>query len=183
MDLNNRPLYDSALLTFVANTLNYCVLELLYDDKGKAIDLIYRDVNPACERLIGKSKEEIIGKSRRELFPNVEDNFVERLYEVDKTGNPTRFEEYGAGLQRYYDTYAWKIAENRIALVVTDITERKRTEEALRKAVIEKATSFYARSLIETSLDPLVTISSEGKITDVNEATVSVTGSSREELI
>ena len=41
----------------------------------------------------------------------------------------------------------------------------------------------YARSLIEASLDPLVTISAEGKITDVNEATVQVTGRSRTELI
>ncbi len=44
-------------------------------------------------------------------------------------------------------------------------------------------TSQYARSLIEASLDPLVTISPEGKITDVNEATVKVTGVPREKLI
>jgi len=44
-------------------------------------------------------------------------------------------------------------------------------------------TSQYTRSLIEASLDPLVTISPEGKITDVNEATVNVTGMSRESLI
>src|SRR5512136_1475548 len=44
-------------------------------------------------------------------------------------------------------------------------------------------TSQYARSLLEASLDPLVTISSEGKITDVNEATVKATGASREGLI
>jgi PAS domain S-box-containing protein len=41
----------------------------------------------------------------------------------------------------------------------------------------------YARSLIEASVDPLVTISPEGKITDVNEATVKVTGALREKLI
>src|SRR4026209_2582035 len=41
----------------------------------------------------------------------------------------------------------------------------------------------YARSLIEASLDPLVTISPEGKITDVNEATMKVTGVPRERLI
>ena len=41
----------------------------------------------------------------------------------------------------------------------------------------------YARSLIEASLDPLVTISPDGKITDVNEATVRVTGVVRERLI
>jgi len=41
----------------------------------------------------------------------------------------------------------------------------------------------YARSLIEASLDPLVTISPEGKITDVNEASVKVTGVMRDKLI
>ncbi len=41
----------------------------------------------------------------------------------------------------------------------------------------------YNRSLIEASLDPLVTIDAGGKITDVNSATERVTGFSREELI
>jgi PAS domain S-box-containing protein len=41
----------------------------------------------------------------------------------------------------------------------------------------------YTRSLIEASLDPLVTISAEGKIMDVNEASIKVTGVSRELLI
>ncbi|MBI3193322.1 MAG: PAS domain-containing protein, partial [Ignavibacteriae bacterium] len=58
-----------------------------------------------------------------------------------------------------------------------DISEKKQAEEQLRYA------SQYARSLIEASLDPLVTISPDGKITDVNEATVKVTGVPREELI
>jgi PAS domain S-box-containing protein len=43
--------------------------------------------------------------------------------------------------------------------------------------------SQYARSLIEASLDPLFTISPAGKITDMNDATVKVTGVSREKLI
>ncbi|WP_281239782.1 PAS domain S-box protein [Flavobacterium praedii] len=42
--------------------------------------------------------------------------------------------------------------------------------------------SQYARSLIEASLDPLITISTEGKITDMNEALTHITGISREEL-
>src|SRR3989304_4623823 len=46
-----------------------------------------------------------------------------------------------------------------------------------------KQASQYARSLIEASLDPLVTISPEGKITDVNEGSIKVTGVRREELI
>ena len=51
-----------------------------------------------------------------------------------------------------------------------DVTERRRAEEEIR------AVSAYARSLIEASLDPLVTISPEGKITDVNRATEEATG-------
>lgn len=42
--------------------------------------------------------------------------------------------------------------------------------------------SQYARSLIEASLDPLVTISTTGKITDMNQATIDITGITREKL-
>lgn len=50
-------------------------------------------------------------------------------------------------------------------------------EQALRAA------GAYNRNLIEVSLDPLVTISSEGKISDVNTATELATGYNREEMI
>ena len=42
--------------------------------------------------------------------------------------------------------------------------------------------SQYARSLIEASLDPLVTISVNGKIMDMNEALANITGMTRSEL-
>ncbi len=48
---------------------------------------------------------------------------------------------------------------------------------------VRAAPSDYARSLIEASLDPLVTISPQGKVTDVNEAAVKVTGVARDALI
>jgi PAS domain S-box-containing protein len=43
--------------------------------------------------------------------------------------------------------------------------------------------SQYVRSLIEASHDPLFTINVDGKIMDLNQATVNVTGIKREELI
>lgn len=58
-----------------------------------------------------------------------------------------------------------------------DISERKEAEEAAQLA------AQYARSLIEASLDPLVTINIDGKITDVNTATEQVTGVTRKDLI
>lgn len=47
---------------------------------------------------------------------------------------------------------------------------------------MEKQEIHYARSLIEASLDPLVTINIKGKITDMNQATVNITGISRENI-
>ena len=52
-----------------------------------------------------------------------------------------------------------------------------------KNSMTKNQSSDYARSLIEASLDPLVTISINGKITDVNEASIKVTGIPREELI
>jgi PAS domain S-box-containing protein len=48
---------------------------------------------------------------------------------------------------------------------------------------IKTKESQYARSLIEASLDPLFTISPEGKITDINNASVNITELTRENLI
>ena len=58
-----------------------------------------------------------------------------------------------------------------------NISGRKASELAVQRAFL------YNRSLIEANLDPLVTIGPNGKITDVNSATVEATGFSREELI
>lgn len=50
-------------------------------------------------------------------------------------------------------------------------------------SIYQKEISNYSRSLIEASIDPLVTINPEGRITDVNEATVSIIAIKREHLI
>ncbi len=51
-----------------------------------------------------------------------------------------------------------------------------------RDVTAQKLLSKYSLSLIEASLDPLVTINTEGKITDMNEALVNITGLTREQL-
>ncbi|MEN6320096.1 MAG: PAS domain S-box protein [Syntrophaceae bacterium] len=56
----------------------------------------------------------------------------------------------------------------------------RRVEERTQELM---AASLYTRRLIETNLDPLVTISANGKVTDVNIATELVTGFSRSELL
>lgn len=57
-----------------------------------------------------------------------------------------------------------------------ELTVKERTEDLRRS-------NSYNRSLIEASIDPFVTIGSDGKITDLNEAVELVTGYKREEII
>ena len=55
-------------------------------------------------------------------------------------------------------------------------------DEKVKRAA-ELRIANYARGLIEASRDPLVTISPEGKLTDMNQATVNITGIDRDQLI
>jgi PAS domain S-box-containing protein len=78
-------------------------------------------------------------------------------------------------------------------LVIADIELNFQNKEKEKREIANKElealsysaklASQYSLSLIEASRDPLVTISTEGKITDMNEATVTITGMTREELI
>jgi PAS domain S-box-containing protein len=86
-------------------------------------------------------------------------------------------------------------------MVVSDLSEvierKKRESATLVQGLAKEAqadadkkltaaahqSASYMRSLIEASLDLLVTISAEGKITDVNEASAKITGRTRAELI
>jgi PAS domain S-box-containing protein len=86
-------------------------------------------------------------------------------------------------LRRAHDELEIRVQERTKDLVMAnkqlrrEVRERKHAEEALRLA------NIYNRSLLEASLDPLVTIDAKGKITDVNAATEKATGYSRTELI
>src|ERR1035437_1796367 len=61
-------------------------------------------------------------------------------------------------------------------LVIILIKNKKVRDEIVEEL---KQSSYYARSLIEASRDPLFTISPNGKITDMNEASVRITEKSR----
>ena len=66
-------------------------------------------------------------------------------------------------------------------------TDKKEKQEIINKELEKlsksaKLASQYSLSLIEASRDPLITISLEGKITDMNEAMVKVTNTSREKI-
>ncbi|MFB3891917.1 MAG: ATP-binding protein [Phycisphaerae bacterium] len=97
-----------------------------------------------------------------------------------KTGKPHNW-EWTLPNGRTFDIHNFPFADVDGSPVVLemdiDITVRRAAETEMRRA------SQYARTLIETSLDPLVTIGPDGRITDVNAATEMATGRRRDELI
>ncbi len=142
------------------------------------------DVNKATEKVTGYLRQDLIGTDFSDYFTEPEkakkgylqvfrDGFV-RDYPLEvhnKDGNVIPV-LYNASV--YRDESGDVIG---VFAAARDISKLKKVQDELRFA------SIYNRSLIEASLDPLVTIGAEGNITDVNKATEKVTGYSRDELI
>jgi PAS domain S-box-containing protein len=76
-----------------------------------------------------------------------------------------------------------RLAQRLVPAVKRALAETKEHKERKEAQEELKAASLYSRSLIEASLDPLVTISPDGKVMDVNKATEEITGCSREQII
>jgi PAS domain S-box-containing protein len=136
---------------------------------------------------LGYAREEVVGKKKFQDIITTESlkNFHEN-YPVLKERGWVRDLEFdivrkdGTILPVLLNSTAVRASSGDYVMsrsTMFDNTERKRAEHALQIA------SAYNRSLIEASLDPLITISDEGKITDVNTAMERVTGCSRNELV
>ncbi len=156
----------------------------------KTSDGIITSWNRGAERIYGFSSDEVIGKSISILIPKGYADDVPEILERTKRGEGIHHYEavrrrkdgqiinVSISISPIKDRQGRIIGASTIARDITmEVTARKQVEEKLGAA------SQYARSLIEASLDPFVTISADGKITDVNEATVKVTGIPREQLI
>jgi len=144
---------------------------------------------------VGLTPQDLVGKNIWKTFPQLVGTEIEKHYkQVMINQVPVTFQTHGLLTDCWYEENVYPTAEG-IAIYWTDITQRKAAEVALEevnknlettiKERTEKLamTAMYARNLIEASPDPLVTISAEGKITDVNKATEQVTGYNRAELI
>jgi PAS domain S-box-containing protein len=146
---------------------------------GRTIDGIITSWNPAAERMFDYSGDEIVGKPIDVLIPD--DRAGEKISILAKlsAGRPVRD----------FETIRLRKDGTRfpVSLTISPILDEKGTVVSAsvlcRDITRLKHAARYARSLIEAALDPLVTISPQGKIDDVNEATVKITGVPRHKLI
>jgi PAS domain S-box-containing protein len=141
--------------------------------------------NHGAEVMYGYAADEMVGQSGVVLRQGSTVAAEEMLADIRRGQEGAHYE----GLRRHKDGHAicvsiaasplFDAAGGLVGLstIGSDITARKHAEQQAG------TDSLYARSLIEASMDPLVTISAEGKITDVNEGSIKVTGWPRETLI
>ncbi len=146
--------------------------------------------NSGAEKIYGFSATEVLGKPVSILIPPGQTDEVPSILKQIKRGKSIHHYEtvrtrkdggmiyVSVSISPIRDQKGRIVGASTIARDITaEVADRNKAEEKLGTA------SRYARSLIESSLDPLVTISADGKITDVNEATIKVTGVSRKQLI
>jgi PAS domain S-box-containing protein len=138
---------------------------------------IISDVNKQMEALTGTTRNDLIGSPFKNYFTDP-GRAEEAIKKVLSEGKVTNYE---------LTVRAQDGKETAVSYNATNFYNRDRKLQGVFAAAREvtelKQASQYARSLIEASLDPLVTISPEGKITDVNEASVHATGVPRVKLI
>jgi PAS domain S-box-containing protein len=123
----------------------FCILEVLCDASGRPRDYRFVEVNPAFERQAGLSNA--VGRTIRELVPAIEDSYIETYGRVALTGETIRFESRADALDRWFDAFAFRVgepAQRRVALLFTDITERKLAQDALleRESQLREAQSL-----------------------------------------
>ncbi|PQB07337.1 hypothetical protein BST83_09320 [Polaribacter filamentus] len=135
------------------------------------------DVNQASTKVTGVSRNKLIGTDFSDYFTEP-DKAREAYKQVFEKGFVADYpltvcHKNGKLTDVSYNASIYKDDKGNVLGVFA----------AARDVTALKQSSQYARSLIEVSLDPLVTISPEGKITDVNQASTKVTGVSRNKLI
>jgi len=135
--------------------------------------------NPAAARMFGYSSQEMIGRPINLLVPEGRAGEMISILANFNAGRPAgdcatiRARKDGTVLSVSVTVSPIRDENGAVAgasVIYSDVSDLSHA-------------ALYARSLIEAALEPLVTISPEGKITDVNEATVKATGVRRNALI
>jgi PAS domain S-box-containing protein len=114
----------------------FCIINVSFDDRGRPCDHRLIEINPAFSRHSGLPQD-VLNKSIHEVVPGLEDSWTDRYGEVALTGLSKRFVDYAEPLGRWFEVYAFPLgarAEHNVALLFSDVTERMKREEALRRS-------------------------------------------------
>lgn len=153
------------------------ILEPIFSEEGKSVDFRYIKVNRATEALAGKKREEMEGKTAKELWGIVEDYWLEMLGRVLKIGEPAHMINYSQAADLYYDVNAWKADDRTVGIVFSNITELKKTEEALT------ASEAKYCAIVENAGEGIAISRTDGPITSVNQRMADMLGYDVDEML
>ncbi len=154
-----RALFDSIDEAF-------CLIDIIFDSDGRGIDFRFLEVNPAFKKHTGLTDP--VGQAMSTLVPDNETIWFEICGQVATTGIPVRFIDEAKGLGRWFDVYATRLGgagSTTVAVLFSDITDRKRADDDLRRLADELAesdrrkTEFLA-TLAHELRNPLAPLSS-----------------------
>ena len=131
-----RAIQEQYHSLFNAMDEGLCVIEMIFDEQDKPVDYRFLEVNPSFEKQTGMTNAS--GKRVRELVPNIESYWIELYGKVALTGETVRYVNVVKGLDdRCFDIFACRLGgpgTRKIAVLFTNITERMKTETALRQS-------------------------------------------------
>jgi two-component system CheB/CheR fusion protein len=103
----------------------YILAEVLRDEAGAPVDILYADANPAAVRMVAADFK---GRRLSEIDPGFEPHWRTLPAQVQETGEPVHAELHAEPLERWFGISVSKIDAKRVAILFQDITERKRHE-------------------------------------------------------
>jgi diguanylate cyclase (GGDEF)-like protein/PAS domain S-box-containing protein len=152
--------------------------QIILDDHGKPVDYIFLEINSAFEYMTGLSREEVIGKKVTEVHPGIINSSFDwvNVYGQLALGSAAvRFEHYFEPAGRWYDVSAYSDKSGYFAVVFRDISESKKTEQALLESEGKYRVLFNAFPLGITVSDQY------GKIIESNDLSVRLLGITKDE--
>ena len=115
----------------------FTILRAARHESCEIIDFEWLYLNPVAARILGRGAEELIGRRVRQVFPDSWEahGLFDCFVQVVNTGEPREIEVRSRrnGVDAWFQNIAAKLGDG-VAVWFADITDRKRTEEALRRS-------------------------------------------------
>jgi PAS domain S-box-containing protein len=184
-DITESKQFEEALLQseekyrrlFDNINVGVALYKIITDLNNKPVDFIWLEVNPEYETLTKLKKEDVIGRTGLEISPNMEQKWIEIYGEVALTGKSISLIDRSDYLNKYWEINAYSPKPLHFAVAIKDITERIKTEEALRQS------EERFRRLSEDMPIFISTFLPDGTMIYVNETLAKTIGLNAEELI
>jgi diguanylate cyclase (GGDEF)-like protein/PAS domain S-box-containing protein len=142
----------------------YTLQKVVFDNRDRARDFIFLEVNETFAEISGQSMASLIGKRASEALPGlISDPLLEVFAQVARAREPQRCRRFVGSLDRHLEITVYSPQPGHCAAFYSDISEWKRMEEAL------ELKSVYFRELFETTPLAIVVLDNKDCVLECNQ--------------